>query len=158
MNEQQQERSQEDPRVSSGGLRIASIAGIPLIIHYSWLAIFALITVNLTIVFGQPGFHPEWDLPARIIVSLVTSLLFFGSVLVHELAHSLLSIRYGYPVHNITLFIFGGASHIAQEAEKPGEEALIAFVGPLTSFILGGLFLLVSFTVGSAVDYIGTAA
>jgi hypothetical protein len=54
-------------------LRVGSIAGIPLIIHYSWLAIFALITVNLTLVFGQEPFHPEWTLAERIVVAVATS-------------------------------------------------------------------------------------
>ncbi len=147
---------QRPQRMANGGLRIATVAGIPLIIHYSWIAIFALITANLAIVFGEPGFHPEWSIGARVGVALVTSILFFVSVLVHELAHSLVSIRYGIPVENITLFIFGGASHISQEADRPGKEAIIAFVGPLTSFILGGLFYAIAWFVNN--PYINTGA
>src|SRR5260370_21609303 len=72
----------------------------------------------------------------------VTGVLFFGSIAVHELAHSWVALRYKIPVHRITLFIFGGVSQIAGEPPSASAEFLMAVVGPLTSFALAALFFL----------------
>jgi Zn-dependent protease/predicted transcriptional regulator len=83
---------------------------------------------------------------AHLLIGLVASLLFFGSVLFHEMAHSLMAIRSGKPVRSITLFIFGGVSEIGKEADCPGEEIRIALIGPVSSYFLavvfGGVWLL----------------
>jgi Zn-dependent protease/CBS domain-containing protein len=84
---------------------------------------------------------PLWDTTQRWGVAAVTSLLFFSSVLAHELAHSVVAVRKGIPVHGITLFIFGGVSRITREASRPGTELMVAIVGPLASLALGGIFL-----------------
>jgi Zn-dependent protease/CBS domain-containing protein len=76
----------------------------------------------------------------RIILGILTSLLFFASIVTHELAHSLLAIRNHIPVKEITLFVFGGVSQITKEATNPRAELLIAMVGPLTSMALAGVF------------------
>lgn len=122
-------------------LRLGKVLGIPLAISYSWLFIFALVTLSLSYQFGSA--YGQWSAPLRWGVSLVSSLLLFASVLVHELSHSLVALRMGLPVYGITLFIFGGVSQIGREASRPGAEALIAVVGPLASFVLGGAFLAV---------------
>ncbi len=120
--------------------RIGKIKGIPIGIHYSWIIIFAVITWSLAVGY----FPPEWPMAERFIVGLVTSLLFFGSVLFHELFHSFVALRYGIPVTSITLFIFGGVSQISREARTPGSEFWIAIAGPLSSVGLALFFYLVS--------------
>ncbi|MDO8532771.1 MAG: site-2 protease family protein [Dehalococcoidia bacterium] len=116
-------------------MHIGRVFGIPLGVSYSWFIIFALVTVSLA-----AQFSPLWSPETRWTAALVTSLLFFGSVLGHELAHSVVALSFGIPVKGITLFIFGGVSQIAREATKPRVEALIAVVGPLMSLALAGLF------------------
>ncbi|MCA9968710.1 MAG: site-2 protease family protein, partial [Anaerolineales bacterium] len=119
--------------------RIGRIFGINIRINWSWLLILALIVWNLTSVFGQA--HPEWSPLLRGGVALVAALLFFASVLAHELAHSLMARAQGLPVRNITLFLFGGVSNIQREPPSPRAEFLITIVGPATSIVLGLFFI-----------------
>lgn len=132
------------------GVSIGKIFGITIKIDWSWLFIFFLITWNLAIVFGQ--FHSEWSLQLRWGVALVASILFFASVLVHELAHSLVAKAQNVPVRSITLFLFGGVSNIQRHPPSPRAEFLITIVGPLSSFILGFLFILASGTAQLTAD------
>lgn len=121
------------------GLRVGRLFGINIHIDWSWLFILVLVTWNLATVFGQ--FHPEWGGGLQWGLALVAALLFFGSVLAHELAHSLVARARGMPVRNITLFLFGGVSNIQREPETPQSEFTMAIVGPLTSLVLGGALL-----------------
>ena len=124
--------------------RLGSIFGVTIAVHFTWFVIFALITFSMAGTFAAsfPGLPPA----AHFLIGVAASLLFFGSVLFHEMAHSLMAIRSGKPVRSITLFIFGGVSEIGKEAARPGEEIRIALVGPLSSYFLavvfGGLWLL----------------
>lgn len=140
--------------------RIGKIKGIPIGIHYSWLFIFAIITWALAM-----GYFPrQWPLAERLTAGLVTSLLFFGSVLFHELFHSFVALGYGIPVSSITLFIFGGVSQISREARTPGSEFWIAIAGPLSSIGLGVFFLAVALlsggtgALGSATNLVNAVA
>ncbi|MBI4337629.1 MAG: site-2 protease family protein [Chloroflexi bacterium] len=126
-----------------GSVRLGKVWGIPLEVHTSWLVIFVLVSVSLAQLFGER--FPFWSVGQRWGVAVLTSLLLFASVLVHELAHSVVAVWRGIPVRGITLFIFGGVSHIAREASTPGVELLIAVVGPLLSLTLGVLFSLLAF-------------
>ncbi|MGE5222759.1 MAG: site-2 protease family protein, partial [Omnitrophica WOR_2 bacterium] len=122
------------------GFRIGRIFGISIYIDWSWIFIFLLVTWNLAgAVF--PTLHPNWNTILDLAVGLAASLLFFASVLAHELAHSLVAIARGLPVRRITLFIFGGVSNIEREPPSPLTEFLVAVVGPLTSIVLGVIFL-----------------
>ena len=121
------------------GIRLGSILGIPITIDYSWFLIFALITY--TIALGYEAAYPDLGSAFRWGLALGTSLLFFVSLLLHELSHSVVARAKGIPVHGITLFLFGGVSRITREAERPGTELAIAIVGPVTSAILGLGFL-----------------
>lgn len=141
-----------------GSIRIGSIFGIPVGIHYTWFAVFLLVTVNLVFFFGGEAAYPEWSLFERIVVAVITSLLFFASVLVHELAHSVVALQKGIPVKSITLFIFGGVAQIAREASRPGVEASIAIVGPLMSLALSAVFYAIYFVVGPEVEHVAAAA
>ncbi len=121
------------------GFSIGRIFGINIRIDWSWLFIFALIAWNLATVFAAA--HPSWDLGLAWGTALIAALLFFASVLAHELAHSLVARARGVPVRSITLFLFGGVSNIQREPSSPFDEFLITIVGPLTSIVLGFLFI-----------------
>ena len=120
-----------------GGLRLGTLAGIEIRIHYTWLFAFVLIAWSLA-----QGYFPisNAGLGAGTywILGVVSALLLFGSVLVHELGHSLLAGARGLHVDSITLFIFGGVSSITKEASTARDEFLIAVVGPVTSLVLAG--------------------
>src|SRR6266487_2279820 len=124
-----------------GSLRIGKIAGIDVYIHVSWIIILVLLTVSLAIGWF-PQLYPGQSTATYWIVSLIAALLLFVSVLLHELAHSLVARRRGLPVKNITLFIFGGVSNIEQEPKDPGIEFQVAVVGPLTSLLIGAVCFL----------------
>lgn len=123
-----------------GGINIGSIFGIRINLDWSWLFIFLLVTWNLAAgVF--PPLHPNWGLGLTWGVAVAASLLFFASVLIHELSHSLVAKATGLPVRNITLFLFGGVSNIEREPTSPRMEFLMAIVGPLASILLGLFFM-----------------
>jgi len=123
------------------GFRIGRVLGINIRIDWSWLFIFFLITWNLSSVFSQQ--HPNWDPTLQWGVAVVAALLFFISLLAHELAHSLMARAHGISVRSITMFLFGGVSNIQRDPDSPRDEFLIAVVGPITSFIIGVALLLI---------------
>lgn len=112
--------------------------GIPIFLHASWFIIFLLITPSLAAQFG--GEHPAWTSSQYWAVGLLTSLLFFASVVLHELGHSSIALHYKIPVVSITLFVFGGLARIGREPERPSQEFNIAIAGPIVSFLLAGAF------------------
>src|SRR6266851_6995195 len=118
-----------------GSFRIGKIAGIEIDINVSWIIILVLLSVSLATGWF-PQLYPGWSTATYWIVGLISALLLFVSVLLHELAHSLVARRRGLPVKNITLFIFGGVSNIEQEPKSPGVEFQVTIVGPLTSLLL----------------------
>ena len=120
-------------------LRLGRIAGIEIGIHYTWLLAFILIAWSLAQGFF-PQVYPGWSLTTYWITGIVAALLLFVSVLLHELAHSLVAQARGLPVRSITLFIFGGVSNLEEEAERPAVEFSMTIVGPLTSLVLAGIF------------------
>ena len=128
--------------IRTAGFRIAEILGIPIYLDASWLLIFGLITYTLAMNFRQ--LHPQWTPTQHWTLGILTSLLFFASVLFHELAHSVVALYYKIPVHSITLFIFGGIARIGREPSKPLQEFNIAIAGPLASFFLGLMFLVIT--------------
>jgi len=124
------------------GFRIVTIAGIPIYVHPTWLVIFVLITWTLENQYRTA--HPDWSASKNWLVGIATSLLFFGSVLVHEMAHSLVAQRYKIKVISITLFIFGGVARIEREPAKAIQEFNIAIAGPLASGFLALSFYLLA--------------
>jgi Zn-dependent protease len=136
-----------------GGIPIGKAFGIQLRLHYSWFLIFALVTWLLASGYFTAAAYPTWSSSARIGAGLITSILFFGSVLVHELMHSIVSQRQGIPVKSITLFIFGGVSEITSEPKQPLDEFRMAFVGPLSSLVLGGIFFGIYFQLRSGTTF-----
>ena len=123
----------------SGGLKIARIAGIEIAVHASWLVVFFLVTYSLAL--SLPRQFPSWSSSIYWLVAAGISLLFFASVLAHELSHALVARRFGLRVTSITLFIFGGAAHLEDEPRRPRDEALIAAAGPASSVLIGLVFL-----------------
>lgn len=119
--------------------RLMRIAGIDIGIHYTWILIFILLSWSLAQGFF-PQLYPGWETITYWITGVVAALLLFGSVLLHELAHSLVARARGMTVNSITLFIFGGVSNLEEEPEKPKIELAISIVGPLTSLALAGIF------------------
>jgi Zn-dependent protease/predicted transcriptional regulator len=117
------------------GLRVGSIFGIPLYLHSTWFIIFALITLSLATQFQTQ--HPGWTTPQYWILGIAVSILFFASVVFHELGHSVIAMKYKIPVVSITLFIIGGLAQIAREPDSAKQEFNIAIAGPIASFILG---------------------
>src|SRR6266705_1697893 len=130
-----------------GSLRLGKLAGIDIYVHFSWLIIVVLLTVSLaTGWFSQ--LYPGWATFTYWLVGLISALLLFVSVLLHELAHSIVARARGLPVKNITLFIFGGVSNIEEEPKSPGVEFQMAVVGPLASLVIGVLAFLLLFLLG----------
>jgi Zn-dependent protease len=119
---------------------IGRALGIPIRVHASWFLVFFLVTWTLSTGYlpeGLPGLSPTryWAMGGT------AALLLFLSVLLHELGHSYVALRYRIPIDRITLFIFGGVAHMRKEAPTPGAEFLIAVAGPAVSFALGAACL-----------------
>jgi len=130
-----------------GSFRLFRIAGVDIEIHWSWLLVFVLLTWTLAAGLFDQEFT-GWTRTERWVAASATSIVFFGSILAHELSHSIVANRLGIPVKRITLFVFGGVSHLESDSRTPREEFLIAIAGPATSFLvaalLGALWLLLS--------------
>ena len=122
-------------------LKLIQIMGIPIGLDPSWFLVFALITWVLAANYFPIEFK-NWTRLQYWSVAALTSIIFFLSVLLHELGHSIMALRYKLPVKSITLYIFGGTSEISSEPTTALSEFVIAFAGPLTSLILAGFFFL----------------
>jgi Zn-dependent protease len=126
-----------------GGVDIFKVAGIQVAIDYSWLFIFALILWSLSSGYF-PVEYPGYSTGSYWLVGLVATILFFGSVLAHELCHAAMGNRLGEGVHRITLFIFGGMAELEHEPRNGIDELKIAAVGPLSSLVMAGIFRLIA--------------
>ncbi len=140
-----------------GGLPLGRYFGIPVRLHWSWFIIFVLVTWILGASYF-PTQYPDWSLATYWIVGAITSLLFFASVLAHELAHSVVAQAEGMKVKSITLFVFGGVSQIGEEPGRPGIEFRMALVGPLTSLVLGGVFWGIFFATANIAEPVSAVA
>jgi len=131
-------------------IRIGRVAGIDILVHWSWFAIFGLLVWWLATGFFQDVYE-SWSAEEAWVVSVITVLLFFASILLHELSHSLVAKRLGLPVKSITLFIFGGVSALGAEPTSARQEFQVAIAGPLTSFAIGivcGMLTAVAYILG----------
>lgn len=126
----------------SQNIRLGKIMGIEVGVNYSWFIVFALVTIILATAYF-PQAYPNLGEVTYFTLGIVTSLLFFFSVLFHEMAHSLVAKSEGIPIKSITLFVFGGVSTITKEPERPADEFKMAVAGPLSSFVLGGAFYVI---------------
>ena len=119
-------------------LRLGKIWGITIGINASWFLAFALITFSLVSQFT--ALHPQWSLTYSYAIGVLTSLLFFVSVLLHELGHSVVALQHHLPIRSITLFIFGGIAQVGKEPDRPLTELHVAIAGPLVSLALSLVF------------------
>jgi Zn-dependent protease len=133
-------------------VRLTTIRGIEVGLHYSWFIIFFLITFSLTTRFASE--HPHWTTVEHYTVAIATSLLFFGSIFLHELAHSFVALAKGIHVRSITLFAFGGVAQIGREPDRPLTEFQIAVAGPIASALLAVGFWLVSSLAGDQFEHV----
>jgi Zn-dependent protease/CBS domain-containing protein len=117
------------------GIRIGRIFGVDIRVNASWAFVALLLTWNLVAVFSH--WHPGWPPFVSIVVAASAALVFFGCVLLHELAHALVALGYGMRVRSITLFLFGGVANIDREPPSATAEFLMAIAGPITSIALG---------------------
>ena len=121
-----------------GTIRVGRIFGFEINVHWSW--VFILVLVTATFATGVlEEFHPGWTASQRWIVGAFVALLFFTSILLHEMSHSVVARRYGIPVSSITLFVFGGVSNLGKEPETARQEFWVAIVGPLTSIVIAAV-------------------
>lgn len=121
--------------MSRHGIPIGRIFGISIDLDFSWFLIVGLLTWMLAASYF-PAQYQGWTAGEYWLIGFLTALLLFASVLIHELAHSLVAQHYGIPVPRITLFLFGGVSQIASEPPSAAQEFWIAFFGPVTSLAL----------------------
>jgi Zn-dependent protease/CBS domain-containing protein len=141
-----------DQRDLLGDIRLLRVFGIPINVNISWFLTLLFVTTLLALRFF-PAIIPETS-PHRDnttlhwAMAIFSGIVFFASILLHELAHSIIAKAQGIPVKGITLFIFGGVAQIAGDPKRPRNEFLMAVVGPLTSIALGGVFFLLWWTVG----------
>lgn len=124
-------------------VRLGRIAGVAVGIHWSLVVIFTLIAVSVAA--GRlPDVHAGHSTAAYVTAGLLTALLFFASVLAHELSHAFVAQRQGIPVEGVVLWAFGGVARLEGDATDPRSALRIAVVGPLVSLLLGGAFLLLA--------------
>ena len=131
-----------------GSFRIARIAGIDIDANVSWLVIVVLLTFSLAVSWFPVTVRGQSTLTYWVL-GFIAALLLFVSVLLHELAHSLVARARGLPVKSITLFIFGGVSNLEREPQSPGVEFQMAIVGPLTSIVIGVVAFVAGRLIGS---------
>jgi Zn-dependent protease/CBS domain-containing protein len=128
---------------------LGRIAGIRIGVHWSVLVIFLIIAFGLAA--GRfPAAYPQSGPAVHVAAGLVTAVVFFASLLAHEISHAILARRNGLRADDITLWLFGGVARLSGEARDPGAELRIAGVGPLVSLLLGGFFLLTAALLATA--------
>jgi len=137
-------------------VKLTTIRGIEVGVHYSWFLIFFLITFSLTTRFSAE--HPGWTPAEHYAVGIATSLLFFASIVLHELAHSFVALAKGIPVRTITLFVFGGVAQIGREPDRPLTEFQIAIAGPIASALLAVGFGAVAYLAGDQFERVSALA
>jgi Zn-dependent protease/CBS domain-containing protein len=127
-------------------IKLGSIQGVKIGLHYSWLIIALLITLSLRAYFRLHD--SEWGESVIWATAIITTLLFFTTIVVHELSHALVAKAHGLPVRSITLFALGGVAEIEKETPDARTEFWIGIIGPITSCLIGFICLSVVLAFG----------
>jgi len=127
-------------------IKLGRVFGVEIGLHYSWLLIALLITFSLAGTFHKN--NPGWSDELRWGLAIVTAILFFASIVVHELSHALVAKLRGLPVRSITLFALGGIAQIEKEAADAKTEFWMGIIGPITSFVIGAICLAITIALG----------
>ena len=142
--------------MNKSAIQLGRIFGIPIGLDYSWFLIFALLTWSLATSYYPTEFK-NWPVAQYWIVGAATVILMFACVLLHELGHSVVAMRYKIPIRSITLFIFGGVAQIGAEPPSAMSEFWIAIAGPITSFALALIFGLLQYVVNGLAPLLALA-
>lgn len=129
-------------------IKLGRIFGIEIGLHYSWLIIALLIAMSLAGHFREH--NPEWGDGVSWALAIVTALLFFAGIVLHELSHAMVAKSRGLPVRSITLFALGGVAQIEKEAEDAKTEFWMGIIGPITSLAIGAICLAIAYALGWA--------
>ena len=121
-------------------IELFRVRGIPIRLDAGWLVMFGIVTWSLAVGYF-PHVLPERSSATYWVSGVIAAMLLFAALLLHELSHAFAALDQGVAVGGITLHVFGGVSQLDAEPPTPRAEALIAVVGPLTSFALAGLCL-----------------
>lgn len=127
-------------------IKLGRIFGVAVGLHYSWIIIALLVTLSLRSQFAVD--HPNWDASTTWIIAIITGLLFFVSILLHELSHAAVAKLRGIPVRAITLFALGGVAQIEKDAADAKSEFWMGIIGPITSFVIGLVCLALAWLFG----------
>jgi Zn-dependent protease/predicted transcriptional regulator len=133
-------------RVMKAHIKLGRVFGVAIGLHYSWLIIALLVTLSLRSQFAVD--HPNWVVSTTWTIAIVTGLLFFVSILLHELSHAAVARLRGIPVRGITLFALGGVAQIEKDAADAKSEFWMGIVGPITSVVIGVLCLVLALMLG----------
>jgi len=125
---------------------LGRIFGVEIGLHYSWFIIAVLITFSLAQQFQLT--NPAWSAGLRWGLALITAVLFFASIVVHELSHALVAKARGLPVRSITLFALGGVAQMERDATDAKTEFWMGIIGPITSFVIGVICLVLALALG----------
>src|SRR6056297_1801750 len=123
-------------------LRLFELWGIPVEIHISWILIFILVTWSFATGVYPESYGGTFSSTQLWIISFLTAVLLFLSILLHEFSHSVVAIRNGLPIGKITLFMFGGVAQMRREVESPSVELKMASAGPAMTLVLIGVYYL----------------
>jgi Zn-dependent protease len=138
-----------------GTYRIGRLFGIPLGLNLSWFISLGFVIAALGIRV-YPDLFPDHETWLHITLAIVSAMLFFASIIFHELAHGLVAKHYSIPVKEITLFVLGGVARIAREAPRPFAEFVMAAAGPMASLVLAAFFFILWFATGTTDGPLGT--
>ena len=127
-------------------IKLGRIFGVAVGLHYSWIIIALLVTLSLRSQFAVD--HPNWDASTTWAIAIITGLLFFVSILLHELSHAAVAKMRGIPVRAITLFALGGVAQIEKDAADAKSEFWMGIIGPIASMLIGVVCLVLAWLLG----------